>query len=87
MNLLEALEALEESVEKEYQEKAYLDTDKNKKSRIELVSCHMAKRLRGNTEFEEENISEDNIEALASIADCLDRWVDTMIEKGEKNGN
>ena len=84
MNILEALEEL---AEKKYQEKAHLDTQKDKNLRIGLVSCHMAKRLKDDCEFEEENLSEDNIEALVEIADCLDRWVDNMIEKGEKNGN
>lgn len=84
MNLLEALGNL---AEKKYQEKAYLDTDKNKNLRLGLISCHMARRIRDNSEFEEENISEDNIEALVEIANCLDRWIDNMIEKGEKNGN
>lgn len=84
MNLLEAVE---DFVEKKYQEKAHLDTKKDKNLRIGVVSCHMAKRLEDSCEFEEENISEDNIEALAAIADCLDRWIDNMIEKGEKNGN
>ena len=84
MNILEALEEL---AEKKYQEKAHLDTQKDKNLRIGLVSCHMAKRLKDDSEFEDKNISEGDIEALVEIANCLDRWIDNMIEKGEKNGN
>ena len=84
MNLLGALGEL---AEMKYQEKVHLDTKIDKNLRLGLISCHMTKRLNDTTEFEDENISEDNIETLEEIADCLDRWIDNMIEKGEKNGN
>lgn len=84
MNLLGALGEL---AEMKYQDKVHLDTKIDKNLRLGLISCHMTKRLNDITEFEDENISEDNIEALVEIANCLDRWIDNMIEKGEKNGN
>lgn len=84
---MSALKTIGELFERKYQAKWHLDPEKEKVLRLGLISCHMSRRLRDNSEFEEENISEDNIEALAEIADCLDRWIDNMIEKGEKNGN